>query len=277
VWKDLRLVLQFLESHPLREAFSRLPPTFSWTQIWRGDLKPTYLTLTRSRDCLRRFAHSHPADQVEGYLNHIQLGVRREVKEYDKIYYTSWCSLKRVYCLAARHLVAWTLQAEWKKGISESVVESKRKPDPVNPPPPHGDDEKDIWYAEEFVALQYVEFIRYVLLQMRNFLEFATTGFVLLTVALLVFPFEGHRTLSIFTLAMFAVLAVCIIRVFNQMDRNPLLSRLSGTKANQLDFNFFTRVLAYGGLPLLTLLGTMFPTIGSFLFSWLQPALQAMK
>jgi hypothetical protein len=199
------------------------------------------------------------------------------VEQYDQDYYTAWHSLQEIYRAAAGCLVAGGLQAVWNKGVSESVVNSMRKSDRPIPPPPGTEEEIDLWYAEEFVALRYVAFIRYVLLQMRNFLEFITTGFILMVISLIVFPFEGHRALNTGTLATFAVLAVSVALVFAQMDRDPLLSRLSDTKANKLDFSFLTRLITYGALPLIALLGTQFPSIGNFLFSWLQPALQAMK
>ena len=213
---------------------------------------------------------------VQDHLDHLQCEERKVVHPYGEDFYNTWHALQSIYSTAATRLVSDVLQAVWVKGESESVVNSMRKPDATDPPP-KSEEEIDRWFAEEFVALQYVAFIRYVLLQMRNFLEFVTTGFMLMAFALIAFPFEGHRALNTATLVLFVLLAVGVALVFAQMDRDALLSRLSGTKANQLDFNFVTRVLAYGGLPLLTLLGTMFPTIGSFLFSWLQPALQAMK
>jgi hypothetical protein len=60
------------------------------------------------------------------------------------------------------------------------------------------------------------------------------------------------------------------------MDRDPVLSRLRATKP-RLDMNFVLRVVSYGSLPVLALLGSQFPTVGNFLFSWVQPALQSMK
>jgi hypothetical protein len=36
-------------------------------------------------------------------------------------------------------------------------------------------------------------------------------------------------------------------------------------------------LLSYGALPVLTVLAAQFPTIGSFLFSWVQPVLQTMR
>jgi hypothetical protein len=37
------------------------------------------------------------------------------------------------------------------------------------------------------------------------------------------------------------------------------------------------RVITYGALPVLTVLGTQFPSIGRFLTSWAEPALESLK
>jgi hypothetical protein len=36
-------------------------------------------------------------------------------------------------------------------------------------------------------------------------------------------------------------------------------------------------LISYGALPVLTVLAAQFPAIGSFLFSWVQPLLQALR
>ena len=53
--------------------------------------------------------------------------------------------------------------------------------------------------------------------------------------------------------------------VFAQMDRNAQLSRLSEASPNHFGVNFVYRMLSYGALPLLTLLASLVPDIGSFL------------
>jgi hypothetical protein len=49
--------------------------------------------------------------------------------------------------------------------------------------------------------------------------------------------------------------------VFIQMNRDPVLSSLNGTKPGQLswDRDFIFRILIYGIVPILTLLGAQFP------------------
>jgi len=55
------------------------------------------------------------------------------------------------------------------------------------------------------------------------------------------------------------------------------LSRITGTKANELGLTFYVRIAALGAAPLLTLLATHFPSIGRYVVSFLQPGLEALK
>ncbi len=106
-----------------------------------------------------------------------------------------------------------------------------------------------------------------------------TTGYqalILMVMAVYVYPFEDHLLLGAANVTMFVVLAVGMLIAFAQMDRDPVLSRLSATKP-RLDMNFVWRVISYGSLPVLALLGSQCPTVGNFLFSWVQPALPSMK
>jgi hypothetical protein len=57
------------------------------------------------------------------------------------------------------------------------------------------------------------------------------------------------------------------------MERETVLSRLRNTTPGKLDFNwgFLQRVAVYGVIPLLAVIGALFPEIGSSLFGWLEP------
>src|SRR5581483_6080164 len=226
--------------------------------------------------CLRALV-PEMRENVGDKLQLIEAQEKDPAKQYGPEQLQALRALQKLYAIQACKVAAEILKPEWDGGTCDSISEARRRARRSEGIAPPRADEETQWYAEEFVALQYVAFIRYVLLQMRNFLEFATTGFILLVVALLVYPFEGHRILHTTNLFLFVLLTAGIIIVFAQMDRDPLLSRLSNTNPNQLDWNFAARVASYGILPLLTLLGSQFPAIGNFLFSWVQPTLQAMK
>jgi len=56
-----------------------------------------------------------------------------------------------------------------------------------------------------------------------------------------------------------------------------VLSRLNRTAPGKIGKDFYMNLLSYGALPVLTVLAAQFPAIGSFLFSWVQPLLQALR
>ena len=166
------------------------------------------------------------------------------------------------------------LQPVWERGVSDCIASREEKEDKA----------LAAWKkdplrtaTEEFLALRFVSLIAYALRIMRGFLEFIACAFILLVMALAVYPFEGRRYILIAMAFIFIVAGAGVVWVFAQMDRDPLLSRLSDTEPNQLGLNFVYRLVSFGALPLLTLLASTVPVIGDFLLSWLQPALQSLK
>jgi hypothetical protein len=61
------------------------------------------------------------------------------------------------------------------------------------------------------------------------------------------------------------------------MYRNPILSRITDTHPNELGWEFYLRILAFGAIPILTWLAYQFPDIGSMVFNLFQPAVDVMK
>jgi hypothetical protein len=155
-----------------------------------------------------------------------------------------------------------------------------------------GDDlkrRKDIPYPEtlksqhikllkaEFISLRYMAYIRYVSLQMRNQLMFISFGFVMALLALTSYPFQQRQTVSWIIIGIFAMLTAGVIAVFADMDRDDILSRISGTAAGKLDSQFWIRIAAFGVVPLITILASQFPAISNTLFSWVRPGLEMLK
>ncbi len=65
--------------------------------------------------------------------------------------------------------------------------------------------------------------------------------------------------------------------VLASSERDQVLSRLNRTAPGKIGKDFYMNLLSYGALPVLTVLAAQFPAIGSFLFSWVQPLLQALR
>ncbi|MBV8113281.1 MAG: hypothetical protein JO300_00965, partial [Silvibacterium sp.] len=62
-----------------------------------------------------------------------------------------------------------------------------------------------------------------------------------------------------------------------QMHRDPILSRITHTKPNELGMEFYARIIAFGAVPVLTWVAYQFPGVGSTIFKFLQPGLEVVK
>lgn len=130
--------------------------------------------------------------------------------------------------------------------------------------------------ASKYIAMQYAAFIGYALRHLQNLLLCCTICFVLLVLALNSFSFQAPQAISQFVILALVVGAVVVLRVLAQIERDAILSRLSGTEAGELGKDFYLKALAYGGLPVLTVIGTQYPAVSHFISAWAQPTLAAM-
>ena len=131
--------------------------------------------------------------------------------------------------------------------------------------------------AEQFVCLFYYNFIASIFLRLRTLLMSVAGMFVFLVLSFNSYPFEPQtscQTLMIFVFVLIVVLAALVI---GQMSRDTILSHITNTTPGQLGWEFWVRITSFVALPLLSLLSAQFPQIGSFLFSWAQPALNTFK
>jgi hypothetical protein len=138
-------------------------------------------------------------------------------------------------------------------------------------------DDKPGNLAEGLIAFQFISYIRYTLRQMRNLIYFVMVGFVLSIVALHSYPFQEPRVITTFITIMFGLFALGIVLVMVQADRDPILSRITNTRPGALNAGFFKRLGLYLAVPAVTVLASQVPSWGRFLFSWVQPALEALK
>ena len=135
----------------------------------------------------------------------------------------------------------------------------------------------EIQLAEEFVCIRYISLIRAVLINLRYLSTFVSTAFVLALLAWNSYPFQPRQWVDwTFTLLLFGIGAGVVV-VFAQMHRSPILSRITGTTANELGGDFFRRLLAFGAVPFLTWLASQFPAVSSFIGRLLQSGLATAK
>jgi hypothetical protein len=140
-----------------------------------------------------------------------------------------------------------------------------------------GEEPVHIRIAEEFLAIRYVSLIRAVLVNMSRMLLLISAVFVLTIVAWNSYPFQPRQLIDEGFTALLLLLGTGVIWVFAQMHRDPILSRITDTSANELGSDFYLRILAFGTVPVLTWLAYQFPEVWGTVLRFIQPSLGAFK
>jgi hypothetical protein len=106
-----------------------------------------------------------------------------------------------------------------------------------------------------------VHFLAYVLPQLQQLIGASVAGVLLLLLAVNSYPFPPHDVLVWFNWAVVLSLVAIALGVFVQMNRDPILSYLNGTTPGKINWDreFVLRILTYGVIPVLALLGAQFP------------------
>ncbi len=283
IWAALHRLLRNLERHPIREAFNRFPPEYAWFQ--RRARNSKFLLLARSLECMD--AIRDQADPRLKNLLHLNASEWNDATETAaSLFARGWVDsarreeMQNIIVRAANAIVKELQQHYWVHGHSDSYQLMRKD----KPPEEATDDEKlelannrTCILLEEFVALRYLSFIRAVIVQIRNLLIFVATGLVFAVISFSSYPFQSQKLFGWTALAAFGIFGAGIVWMFIQMDKDPLLSRISNTRAGHIEPSLFFRLAGVGGVPLVAMLASQFPSIGHFLFSWVEPALEAFK
>ena len=136
---------------------------------------------------------------------------------------------------------------------------------------------KFIRVAEEFLAIRYLSLIRAVLVNVRYLMMFVSAVFVVTIVAWNSYPFQPREWVNEAFTGLMILLGTGIIWVFAQIHRDPILNRITNTKANELGLDFYLRVTMFGAAPVLTWSAYQFPEVGGSILRLIQPSLEVLK
>ncbi len=259
VWKKTQSLLIVLEGSPLAAVFMGLPDDVATVKVWRSpeNMQPRALqecTVHRLR-ILRDSAPESIQKTLDSYLESADF----LVEEHSHRTALNEChSFKDHSLLNACFDFSLTVFPEGREWFLSEC-------------------EQDSSAALEFLALRYIAMIRYVNAQMRHVLLFVLFGYVLLIVGLKTYPFEGQQALASVLTVIFTIIFVLAAVMVLQMDRNPLLSNLERTTPGKADlWQAAQRLLSIGGIPLVAILASQFPSIERFFFSWIQPTIDSL-
>jgi len=115
--------------------------------------------------------------------------------------------------------------------------------------------------AESFLVGRLVHFIGFMLPQLQQMIAASLAGVLLLLLAVNSYPFPPHDVLVWINWIVILVLVSIALGLFIEMNRDPVLRDLNGTTPGKIDRNweFFFRIVIYGVIPILALLGAQFP------------------
>jgi hypothetical protein len=132
--------------------------------------------------------------------------------------------------------------------------------------------------ARDFFAWQTALLSRESTALLLKLLSFMTFGLLGLWVSVAVYPFEPERVLRFIVGGLIAAGVVVTLVFVLQLEKQPLLSHLHGTRANEINWHraFLQRLALYVGLPLLSLLTGQFPEVQRLLQQALEPAFKVL-
>jgi hypothetical protein len=121
----------------------------------------------------------------------------------------------------------------------------------------------DRWrrFAGLFLASRVLDYNRHIMSQLRNLLGFSMAGFVVLLMAASFYPFPRSDTILRFSWMMLLAAVLISVWIFFQMNKDRILSLLSGGTPGKIDWNagLVGHLALYALLPIVTILGIRFP------------------
>jgi hypothetical protein len=315
-WQKCHQVLSGLDRFPLRSAFSRMKD-LSWHSFWNpggSTLRETYKVMNRAmenmtrmlalvenwntpmRESSRRSAREQIRvtldvrqrvfetysrimpkvtmsidDQKPGLWERARAWFRKDLAKGEQLeeLMNGVQLLQKEMAKTAAVLIKGMLKPLWDEEEA-LVVSSDDRIEKTSLPVYRA-------MAEEYVALVYVNFLVSVLLRIRTLVISAGGMYVFIVLSMNTYPFEPHPALQTLAVVLLVVMGGAVGYVYAEMHRETILSKLTSTVPGELGLDFWVKFASAAAIPVFSLLAAQFPGINQFLFSWLEPALQAMK
>jgi hypothetical protein len=133
--------------------------------------------------------------------------------------------------------------------------------------------------AQSFVATVIAVLVNRHVRQFRYFIYTLTGCALLLLLAFASYPFEPHRLMLTCIWIVMGAIVLAGFWIFVELDRNTLLSLISGTPPGEVTINtsFVLRTVTWGVIPLLSVAAAQYPDVANVLFRWLEPFARALK
>jgi hypothetical protein len=280
-WKLKTLCLERLESSSLRRGFSSIRG-FTWSSLWifRGSRSARYRAIFRLLEQARDALSDEAALVTDG--NSLKKSVEKLktaiASEGPQSIGEAFGDVQIEIAVVAGRLLC-KLKTAWRNEKG-TITACDATGDEEKSTPSSGTDEPistEQLVCEEWVALVYIHYVRMVLLQIRSRLVTAAILYLFLVWAGTSYPYLNRHALLIALAVILGILSFAVILIYASINRDPILSRTTNHTPGQLDLDFYLKTASLVGVPLIGFVASQFPEVSSFLFSWLEPGMAAVK
>jgi hypothetical protein len=121
-----------------------------------------------------------------------------------------------------------------------------------------------------FMIGHVASFLQYIVVHLQNLAGLVTIGLLLMLLAATSYPFQPREPLLLFSWVSMLVVAAVTLFIFVQLNRDRVLSLLSGTTPGSFNLSgdLVYRVMIHGIVPIIALLGAQFPEAVQNILSW---------
>jgi hypothetical protein len=132
--------------------------------------------------------------------------------------------------------------------------------------------------AQDLIALYVIDYVEWVVRHLRRLAFSLLVSLALTTFLLSSYPFEPQSLIKGLFFTLMGATVVAIAVVLFQMNRNSVLSRITGTQAGHVtwDTRFVINLALVAGLPIISVVSAEFPRVRLLLFAWIAPVLRAL-
>jgi hypothetical protein len=113
--------------------------------------------------------------------------------------------------------------------------------------------------AERLLCLLYIGFIQTIVARLHSLLVSVAMMFSLDVLGIAIYPFVPFSPLMLIGIALLLAIGWAFFKIFSEMDRDPILSRVVNGDDRKLEGNFYAKFAESLALPLLTLGSTFLP------------------
>lgn len=293
LWLKFRTLLRAIEAVPFRRGFAELK-SLTWKPLWKlaSNGQEEYRQLLRKQlDALVELKERRtPGKALETSVENAITKADAVSAEFEKLVYGTAAPDTELNVMKGFQAMQSSLAATAAEFLQELNEKWKHEPfaaAPEGSDAGKGADKKPavepparnatLRTMERFLCLFYLSVILVPLRRLQTLIIALAGVFVFVLLSYSSYPFESRESFHALLICIFFGISIVVGIVYGQMFANPLLSRITNTTPGEVGLDFWIKLGTFVFVPLLSLLSVQFPEINSFLFSWLQPAMQSVK